>query len=353
MELRTRGKAISLPAFFPDATHGSIKGVGSDDLASIGVKTIVVNTYHLMKDNKIDIIRDAGGIHSFMGFNGAVISDSGGFQVMSLIHDNPANGKITDEKIEFKLANEHKKLTLTPETCIQTQISLGTDIIMCLDDCTNPEAPLEDQKLSVERTIKWAKRCKDEYNLLTEGVVEKPLIFGIIQGGNNKELRKKCAKGLIKIGFDGYAYGGWPVDGNREFLSEIVKYSAGLMPDNLPKYAMGVGKPENITECIEYGYNMFDCVLPSRDARHKRLYVFDDKASTNYHFIYLQSGKHADAFEPIDTNCSCTTCRNYTKAYLWHLFKVNDPLCIRLATVHNLRFYQELMERLVTAGVRS
>ncbi|HSX39089.1 MAG TPA: tRNA guanosine(34) transglycosylase Tgt [Candidatus Saccharimonadales bacterium] len=345
-ELKTKTATLSLPVFFPDATKGVIKSLGAHNLKDCNTDGLVINTYHLMNDDKIELINKFGGIHKFMGYDRPVISDSGGFQVMSLIHNNPKNGKIEEDVISFKIDGSNKKLILTPQSCIETQIKLRTDIIMCLDDCTDPEAPLEEQQKSVERTIRWAKQCKQAFNELTADMAEKPLIFGIIQGGNHKELRKECAEELVKIGFDGYAYGGWPMNSDHQFLSEITAYTASLIPDNFPKYAMGVGKPENITECVAAGYNMFDCVIPTRDARHKRLYVFTDLEKNEYQFIYLGSGKHKHSDEPISKVCDCIACKNYTRGYLYHLFQIQDALSIHLATIHNLRFYSMFMENI-------
>lgn len=345
-ELKTKTATIPLPIFFPDATKAVIKSLGAHHLHENNVDGLVVNTYHLMNDEMVEIIKDFGGIHKFMGFNRPVISDSGGFQVMSLVRNNPKNGHIGEDGITFKMEGSQKKLYLTPYSCIETQIKLGTDIIMCLDDCTDPEEKLEEQQKSVERTIRWAKECKDAFLSLTAHMDKKPLIFAIIQGGNSKELRKKCAEALIEIGFDGFAYGGWPVDGEKRFLSEILAYTASLMPDDLPKYAMGVGKPENIAECVTAGYNMFDCVIPTRDARHKRLYIFTDASHEKYEFLYMGSGKHKTSGEKISEFCDCSTCANYSRGYLHHLFKIGDALSIHLATIHNLRFYAMFMENL-------
>jgi queuine tRNA-ribosyltransferase len=344
-KLKINDKIIRLPAFFPDATHGAVKSVGSLDLIRENVSGIVVNTYHLLVDKNIETVKKLGGVHEFTKFPGIIITDSGGFQAMSLIRRSPGNGKITEDGVYFHINGN--KILLSPELCIKTQLEAGSDIIMCLDDCTDPAEAHKEQKLSVERTVRWAKRCKDyfdrktNFGRKTKNSKKKPLIFGIVQGGSSKKLRKECADGLIKIGFDGYAYGGWPVDGTGKFLSEIVKFTASVMPDDKPKYAMGVGKPQDIKECIRYGYNLFDCVLPTRDARHERLYVFSGRS---YKFIYIGSGKYKKDNKPISGKCKCETCTSYSRAYLYNLFKNKDPLALRLATIHNLRFYTDLMK---------
>jgi queuine tRNA-ribosyltransferase len=349
--LIVKDKSIRLPAFFPDATHGAVKGVGSMDLQREGITGIVVNTYHLLAGDNLKAVKKLGGMHEFTKFPGIIITDSGGFQAMSLIRRSPENGKITNEGVYFKINGN--KILLTPELCIKTQLESKSDIIMCLDDCTDPEESFKEQEISVERTIAWAKRCKVFFDKKVNGKTnrktikkDRPLIFGIVQGGMSKKLRKKCANALVEIGFDGYAFGGWPVDKDKNFLSEIVSYTASAMPEGKPKYAMGVGKPGDIKECIKYGYNLFDCVLPTRDARHERLYVFKGKSKKSYGFIYIGSGKYKNDNGPISKECKCETCRFYSRAYLYNLFKNKDPLSIRLATIHNLRFYSDLMKSL-------
>ncbi len=345
MDLKLKSGKFNLPVFFPDATHGFVKGLATQDLINAKVQGLVINTYHAIVDETVERIAKLGGLHKFISFNGPIITDSGGFQVMSLIHRNPSNGKITEDGIKFKIQGKKAPLWLTPENCIQTQIKLGADIIMCLDDCTDPSQPHNEQEVSIERTVRWAKRCKDEFEKLTLDIeiTKKPRLFSIIQGGNSKELRKECAEKLVKIGFDGFGFGGWPVDGERNFLTEIVDYTASLMPDDKPKYAMGVGKPQDIVSCVTMGYNMFDCVLPTRDARHERLYIFDG-SKEKFGYIHIGSSKYVSDTSPISEMCDCETCKHYSRAYLHHLFKQKDSAAIRLATIHNLRFYSMLME---------
>ncbi|MDO8638198.1 MAG: tRNA guanosine(34) transglycosylase Tgt [Candidatus Daviesbacteria bacterium] len=339
--LKTKHGDISLPSFFPDGTRGVVKGVDSTDLENAQVEGLVINTFHLLTEKMDQKIKKFKGIHEFMNWKGPIITDSGGFQVMSLVHDHPNLGKISDQGIRFKYNGQN--VFLTPEKSIEFQLKLGTDIAIVLDDCTKPEMDLADQKKSVEKTISWAKRSKDEFDRLasqTSSCEAKPLLFAVVQGGNNKKLRKYCATELIKIGFDGYCFGGFPVQ-NGKFLSEIVEYVAKLLPDDKPKYALGIGKPENIKECVKFGYQIFDCVIPTREARHQKLYVIDGKSYSN---IDIGSSKYAQSNKPISKNCDCLTCKNYSRAYLHHLFKIKDSLSVRLATIHNLRFYTMLME---------
>jgi queuine tRNA-ribosyltransferase len=340
--LNINNKAIQLPAFFPDATHGFVKSTGADDLLAAGTTGIVVNTFHSICDDNINSVEKVGGIHQFTHFPGVIITDSGGFQAMSLIRRNSQNGKINDEGVVFKNPKDNSKVFLTPELCIKHQARLKSDIIMCLDDCTDPSEALVEQKLSVERTIAWAKRCKETYLNTFKNKAIKPLIFAIIQGGNSLKLRKYCADELKIIGFDGYAFGGWPVDQNKKFMSKILKYTVEQMPQDKPKYAMGVGKPENIKSCIKMGYNLFDCVLPTRDARHERLYVNHGKS---YQYLYIGSQKYKNDKKPISGSCDCLTCKSYSRFYLYNLFKNKDPLALRLATIHNLKFYNDYLKR--------
>ena len=355
-KLQTKNGVVSLPAFFPDATSGFVKGVDSQDLVKAGIRGLVVNTYQILRLSLAKTISDFGGIHKYMNWAGPVISDSGGFQALSIIRENPRMGTIHGDKIIFRL--ENKKVILTPEKCIQTQVKIGSDIVMCLDDCTRPEDPFEVQEKSVERTINWARKCKLEFEKLTKGKKEKPLIFGIIQGGNSKELRKRCAEELLEIGFDGFGFGGWPIDNKGNLTTEILKYTADLVPDSFVKYGMGIGKPENIVESFKLGYNLFDCVIPTRDARNKRLYVFKQTPKETdimgspdfYKNIYMYDKKHFNSRVPVSLFCDCYTCKNYSLSYLYSLFRLDDSLAIRLATIHNLRFYSQLMEVLGNVG---
>lgn len=350
MILKTNIHNLELPAFFPDATHGCVKSVDSLNLRETKTQGLVVNAYHLFVDDVIEIIKSSGGMHNFINFKGPIITDSGGFQVMSLIRRNKLMGKLTDNGAVFNIPNKGKVI-FTPEVSIESQINIGSDIVMCFDDCTEPhESPLQQAK-SVNRTIEWAQRCKNHFNKLTSNITTKPLLFGIIQGGRDKRLREKCAMELCSIGFDGYAFGGWPTDDKKVLMKDILQLTASLMPDDKPKYAMGIGKPEDIFDCFEMGFNMFDCVLPTRDGRHERLYVFnkhpnDIKCSDRdfYNYIYISSSSYSDDKNPISEYCDCPTCENYTRSYLRHLFKVKEASAYTLATVHNLRFYSMLTE---------
>lgn len=341
--IKTSHGSINFPAFFPDATCGFVKSVSSSDLKNARIDGVVVNIYHLLKNNLIDKIARKGGIHRYMNFNKPVISDSGGFQVMSLIHRHPELGKIEDDKITFML--DRKKVVLTPEICIQLQLKIKSDIVMCLDDCTEVSVSQQEQKKSVERTIGWARRCKQEFERLTKNKkyakgMKKPLIFAIVQGGENKRLRKHCAQELLKIGFDGYSFGGWPVKKGK-LLNKTLKYVSSLIPDSKPKYAMGIGKPQDIIEAVKFGYDMFDCVIPTRDARHKRLFICRGKSQSKIKSINIRK-----KYFKMRTGCDCHFCRNYSLRELHAYFKNDRKKAERLATIHNLRLYSNLMERL-------
>ena len=339
---------VRLPAFFPDATYGSVRCADSADLLGCRVQGLVMNAYHLLARPGAGVLRHFGGVRRFSGWDGPVLTDSGGFQLFSQIRENPKFGEIRKNEIIFRQEGGDK-LSLTPEKCIQTQFACGADIMMCLDYCPHHDDPYETVETAVEYTIGWAERCKAEYErqLSSRGIEtnERPLIFAIIQGGGFFDLRKKCADALKALQFDGYGFGGWPLSSDMRLAEDTLVYTAGLMPDDKIKYAMGVGKPENVVKCAAMGYDLFDCVIPSRDARHGRLYVFDGDCLAHSAY-YILNEEHIRDGRPVSGVCGCHTCRNYSRAYLYHLAKSGDSLSHRLATIHNLRFYAELMERL-------
>jgi queuine tRNA-ribosyltransferase len=328
--------------------------VGGDDLERCGIAGLVVNTFHLTSTPGVGLIKSQGGIHRYMGWERPIISDSGGFQAMSMIRENARYGTVSDGGITFTNVDVkgRKKLKLTPEKCVQIQFDLGADIMMCLDDCPRPEAGEEEVAESVRRTIKWARQCKDEFEHQLEvhrlSGEARPRLFGIIQGGYNKHLRWQCAEALIDIGFDGYGFGGWPLDLEGDLAHATLAYTARLMPDELPKYALGVGSPAAIVQCVDMGYDIFDCVLPTRDARHQRLYYWDPNAGDPlaYSLLYIQDKKHKRDGRPVSEACDCACCTRCSRSYLHHLFEIQDVLALRLATIHNLRFYAQLMDKL-------
>jgi queuine tRNA-ribosyltransferase len=341
-------KLPPLPVFFPDATRGLVKSLDTTDIENTKTNGVLVNTYHLYKDLGIDYIKARGGIKKFMNWDGYVISDSGGFQVGSLIKMSPTKGHVSNRGVLFKPDGE-KQVMLTPEKSVEFQMELGSDMVVVLDDFTDPKASFEEAKKSVERTIFWARRSKDEFdricklNKIKED--DRPLILGVVQGGYFQDLRKYCAEELVKIGFDGFGYGGWPMTIDNVFDIESAKTIADNTPQGYLLYGLGVGKPEDIVALTKLGFNIFDCVLPTRDARHGRAYIFDGEGY-EYHFESLKKGKNMNDDSVLSEKCDCLTCKRYTKSYLAHLFKVGDPTAGRLITIHNLRFYSMLMEKL-------
>jgi queuine tRNA-ribosyltransferase len=356
-KLTIKGKTYNLPQFLPDATRAVVKSVDSHMLKNAGVEGVVVNTYHLMQEPGPETIQAAGGIKHFMNFDGLTVTDSGGWQIFSLIHRSQNAGKITDKGVTFPIGKYKKKL-FTPEQSIEIQFQIGSDIIICLDDFTDPAGVLAKTKESVERTTLWAKRCKTRYHELCDqkGLTEqtRPHIYAVVQGGSNLDMRKKSADELIEIGFDGFGFGGYMVDENSELDLNVAQQLADLIPNDKPKFALGTGSPYQIAMCRQFGWDIFDCTLPTRDARHMRLYTFNQQPLKRedlfnkeiYGFLYINKQDYAQDFSPIDQNCDCYTCKNYSRAYLHHLFKIQDTLAFKLATIHNLRHYTKVIAHL-------
>jgi queuine tRNA-ribosyltransferase len=347
---------LALPAFLPDATLGVVRAVDSIDLLHSGVQALVMNTFHLMQHPGSSTVQALGGLHRMSGWPRPIITDSGGFQAYSLIRQNPKLGSLTDNGILFRPEGSDRKLQLTPEKCVQLQISYGADVVMCLDDCTHVDDAPEQQAISVRRTIAWAKRCRAEFDRLLAQRKDdgpRPLLFGVVQGGGARDLRRECAEALLEIGFDGYGYGGWPLDADGKLLVDILSYTRALIPAQFPMHALGVGHPASIATCTALGYGIFDSALPTRDARHARLYSFTGDApqpSTTgtdwFRFVYLNDAKHIKDARPVDPTCDCLTCRHYSRGYLYHLYKNSDTAFMRLATIHNVRFMARLMAAL-------
>jgi len=351
-----RKKALALPVFLPDATFGYVRSVDSHDLEKVGIQALVMNTFHLMQKPGSSTIQTFNGLHNFSGWSKTIITDSGGFQAYSLIHQSNKFGSLSDKGIIFHPEGKNRKFILTPEKSIQLQVSYESDVVICLDDCTHVDAPREDQELSVNRTLDWARRCKDEYlhQMEQRGInqEDRPLIFGVIQGGGFPDLRRKCAEGLLEIGFDGFGYGGWPLDNRGHLLTDIVALTRDLVPREFPMHALGIGHPVNLLKTFRLGYDLFDCALPTRDARHGRLMRFTVppgeplEGEDWVENVYFQDKKYIKDDRGISEYCDCPVCRHYSIGYLHHLFKTGDPLYQRLATLHNLRFMTQLTERL-------
>lgn len=379
--IKTRKGSLETPFFMPDATRGSVRGMASEELAAIGVEALVVNTYHLFLQPGEALIKDAGGIHDFMNWQRPVLSDSGGYQVYSLIHKNPDLGRITEDGAEFRSVIDGSKHLLTPERAIQIQFDLGVDMMVCLDDPRPNDTSEQEIIRAVDRTLRWARRCRDEYDrqVLARGLTDetRPLLFGVVQGGMILSERKRCADGLIAIGFDGYGLGGRHVDMEGQFLGELMAALASFIPEDSIRFALGVGKPEDIVRLHAVGWDMFDCVIPTREGRHGRLFLWRNESTTFktqmpnacppdrreiqnqnsqsliwdeenpfYETININNEQFVRDFTPVDTTCDCTLCTEYTRSHLRHLFRVGEPLAFRLASEHNLRFYMRLMAQL-------
>lgn len=353
---RSSSGDIPLPIFFPDATRGFVRSVDASDLETTRTPGLLVNTYHLYREVGLKTIKKFKGIGKFMSWGGAIISDSGGFQIMSLVKRNK-KGRVDDYGVTFRPTGD-KKILLTPEDSIRFQLGLKTDLVVVLDDFTTPSASYKEAEESVRRTILWAERSKNEFEkICKEGNIKKnkkPYLVGVVQGGEYLDLRERCTRELVKIGFDGLGYGGWPIDAKGTFNYEVARVIAENTPANYLLYGLGIGKPDEIVNCNKMGFQIFDCVLPTRDARHKRLYVYNadsldeiDVSADSFCSYYVpDKEKYFSDTSPVSKACDCLLCRNYSRAYLAHLFRSKETLAYRLATMHNLRFYSLLMERI-------
>ena len=358
--LQVRDKKVDLPVYMPDATYGYVRSLISEDLRQVQLPALMMNAFHLMQKPGSTTIQALGGLHKMANWQGLIMTDSGGFQAYSLIRQNPKYGSLTSKGILFRPENSQRKVNLTPEKSIQLQFGYGSDILICLDDCTHINASYQEQQLSVERTIDWAKRAKQTYlQQLSERKTDpedRPLIFGVIQGGAEPDLRKKCAEALLEIGFDGFGFGGWPLDDNSNLITDILELVRGLIPLDFPIHALGIGHPESIVTAYKIGYEMFDCALPTRDARHARLYTREiDKITPDTQpgwlkFKYINTEVYFRDPNPIEEDCDCPACQNYSLGYLYHLYRMRDPAYFRLATLHNLRFMTRLIEDLRRAN---
>lgn len=341
---------LRLPIFLPDATLGVVRSLDATDLLNCGIEGVVMNTFHLMQRPGSSTIQALGGLHKMSAWAGPIMTDSGGFQAYSFIQRNARVGSIGADGLTFQPEASERKFHLTPEKTIQLQVSYGADIVVCLDECTHVDAPFEEQQRSVERTIDWARRCKREFvHLMQQKRLpeeQQPLLFAVVQGGGYTELRTRCAQALLEIGFDGFGYGGWPLDRQGNLLTEVIACTRELIPRTFPMHALGVGHPDNIVVCQALGYDLFDSALPTRDARSGRLYSRAAAGTSQVSYVYVTDKKYIKAEEPIEQDCDCLTCRMYSLGYLHHLFKINESLFFRLTTLHNLRFMVRLIERL-------
>ena len=320
---------IQTPVFMPVGTQATVKAMTPDELKEeIKAEIILGNTYHLFLRPGEDLIKEAGGLHKFMNWDRPILTDSGGFQVFSL----GKLRKIAEEGVEFRSYLDGSKNYLSPEKSIEVQQALGSDIMMAFDECCEYPSTYEYTKNSMERTTRWAKRCKEAWTNENQG------LFGIIQGGFYKDLRDKSLDDLVKLDFPGYAIGGISVGEPKEEFLDILNYTAPKMPESKPRYLMGVGSPDYLIEASLAGIDMCDCVLPTRIARHGTAMTHNGK-------LVIKNKKYERDFTPLDSECDCYTCKKYTRAYIRHLINMNEILGMRLLSIHNLRFLTKLMER--------
>ncbi|MFV9978948.1 MAG: tRNA guanosine(34) transglycosylase Tgt [Francisella endosymbiont of Hyalomma asiaticum] len=338
MQLKKEGKArrakisfprgdIQTPTFMPVGTYGAVKSLSPVELKEMGAEIILGNTFHLWSRPGTEIVRKHGSLHKFNGWDRPILTDSGGFQVFSL----GKMRKLTEEVVTFKSPINGSKVFLSPEISIQVQRDLGSNIVMCFDECTPYPATEKEAKESMELSMRWAERSKDAHD-------DNPsALFGIIQGGIYEHLRDKSLAKLKEIDFDGFAIGGLSVGEPKEDMIRILDHTAHQMPEDKPRYLMGVGTPKDLVEAVYRGIDMFDCVMPSRNARNGHIF-------TSEGVIKIRNTKYKDDTLPLDPNCDCYTCKNFTKSYLHHLDKTKEILGYRLNTIHNLTFYQNIMK---------
>ena len=325
--IATERGTIHTPVFMPVGTQGTVKAMTPEELEALGAEIVLGNTYHLHIRPGEDVVRALGGLHRFMHWRRPILTDSGGYQIHSLA----AMNRVTEEGVTFQSHLDGTRLFLPPEGAIAIQETLGVDIMMCLDHLVSLPAPPEALEEAVARTTRWAARCKQA----RQG---NAALFGIVQGGTSEALRRRSAEALQAIGFDGYAIGGLSVGEGAALFLDTVAYTAPLLPAGQPRYLMGVGEPEDLLAAVGAGVDMFDCVLPTRNARNGTLFTRGGKVS-------IKQARHRADPAPLDPDCSCPTCRDYSRGYLRHLFQSGEILSMRLNTLHNLHFYLDLMRR--------
>lgn len=326
--LHTPHGDVEVPMFMPVGTLATVKTLSPEEVKKLGAGIILANTYHLALRPGAEIVARAGGLHKFMNYDGPILTDSGGFQVFSLAERR----QITDEGVSFRNHLDGGLLNFTPESVVEIQEKLGADIIMSFDECIHYPAEYEYVKDSVERTLKWAQRCKSAHKNA------KQALFGIVQGGEYPDLRKHCAEELVKMDFPGYSIGGTSIGEPKDVCLKMVDYSIKYLPKDKPRYLMGVGSIDYLLEGIAPGVDMFDCVLPTRLARHGALMTSGGR-------VNIRDAKYKEDFTPLDLECDCETCQNYTKAYLRHLYVCDETFGKRLLSIHNIRFLIRLMEK--------
>ncbi|MCF7825948.1 MAG: tRNA guanosine(34) transglycosylase Tgt [Candidatus Marinimicrobia bacterium] len=330
--IETDHGSINTPVFMPVGTAGSVKSLSPVDLLETGSQIILGNTYHLLLRPGMEIMESAGGLHKFMSWAGPILTDSGGYQVFSLGQLN----KITEEGVVFQSRIDGSKHSLSPEISMDIQRVLGSDIVMAFDECTPYPATPQQAQTSMELTHRWEQRSLSYFRSTQPKYGHGQQLFGIVQGSVYPELRKVSAQTLVDMDFDGYAIGGLSVGEPKADMYEITEVVTEHLPQDQPRYLMGVGKPEDLVEAVSLGIDMFDCVLPTRNARHGIMFTWDGPVS-------LKAAREKDAHIPLDADCRCYSCQNFSRAYLRHLFKASELLVYRLASIHNVHFYHELM----------
>ncbi len=333
--LTTTHGAVETPVFMPVGTHGTVKALGPDDLRAAGAQIVLANTYHLFLRPGHEVVRELGGLHRFMGWDGVILTDSGGFQVFSLSKLR----KITDAGVEFRSPVDGSTHFLSPEIAVEVQQALGADIMHPLDECLAYPASHEAAERSLELTLRWAARSKAAH--VGRGAASQAM-FGIVQGGTDEELRTRAARATVELGFDGYAIGGMAVGEPKQAMYDLTALVASLVPAGQPRYLMGVGKPEDLVEAVARGVDMFDCVLPTRNARNGQAFTADGP-------VTLKQARYARAAAPLDAECACYACRDFSRAYLRHLFMSGELLAYRLLTLHNVTFFLRLMREMRSA----
>ena len=331
-EVKTAHGIFQTPVFMPVGTQATVKAVTPENLKEIGAQIILGNTYHLFIRPGHELVQSFGGLHRFMNWDGSILTDSGGFQIFSL----KELAKITEEGASFRSHLDGSRLFLSPEDAIMVQQSLGSDIMMCLDTCIPYPASREETVNSTALTGRWAARCRQAHTKREQ------LLFGIVQGGMYPELRRESAEAMVETGFDGYAIGGLSVGESKEQMHDMTEATVPHLPDDYPIYLMGVGTPEDLVEGVWRGVDMFDCVMPTRNARNGTMFTSSGK-------VVIKNSRYRDDPAPLDSRCSCYTCRNYSRAYLRHLFVSREILAYHLNTIHNLHYYVNLMADIRTA----
>jgi queuine tRNA-ribosyltransferase len=328
--LHTPHGTAQTPAFMTVGTQGTVKTLAPEDLKRAGVEIVLSNMYHLYLRPGPDLVARAGGLARFMAWDGITLTDSGGFQIFSMADLT----RIKPDGVTFRSHLDGSEHFLTPEDVVRIQARIGADIIMVLDECTPYPVTFDRARKSAELTLGWARRCREEFVRL--GLAPRQALFGIIQGSTYESLRRRCAEELVQTGFEGYAIGGLSVGEPKSAMFDMVSVCTDVMPPEKPRYLMGVGFPEDIIECVARGVDMFDCVMPTRNARNGTVFTSEGK-------LVVKNAAYADDFGPLDPECDCYACRNFTRAYIRHLFQAGEILAPRLATLHSVTYFQRVM----------